>query len=371
MPTILAPVPAVEASLRDAGTNETLETRADAGESSPDAARAEAEDNDDAAGTEGSDEEVAEEAEPHELSDGGEVRIRYTADLSDEELRALWKSAPEKLGCMSFGFADEGRLLNAERFPASPDWTVVSPEAAWATPEAIQFVSAAIREVRRRHPDAPPLRVNQFSAREGGYLRPHKSHQNGRDVDLAFYYPGPDPIRVREREKHIDVPLNWELVKALVTLTDVQVILMDRRVQKVLYDHALRTGEDKAWLDSIFRAPRPLVQHARRHRDHLHVRFFAPRSQELGRRVTPLLAERPDQNLALHRVKRGDTLGAIARRYGSSVEALRKANRISGSLLRISQVLKVPLRGPCTRCPVPPAPVVPPRRLPPAPVASG
>ena len=36
-------------------------------------------------------------------------------------------------------------------------------------------------------PEAPPLRVNQLSAPEGGWLRPHKSHQNGLSAD--FFVP--------------------------------------------------------------------------------------------------------------------------------------------------------------------------------------
>jgi hypothetical protein len=51
-------------------------------------------------------------------------------------------------------------------------------------------------------------------------------------------------------------------------------------------------------------------------------------------------------------------------RYNSTVPSIRNANRIRGSMLRIGQVLSVPLRGPCTRCPIPPPVVVPPRRLP-------
>jgi murein endopeptidase len=292
--------------------------------------------------------------------------VLYTADLSDEALAAQWKDAPESLGSISIGFAEEGRLINARRFPDGEGWVVVTPPMTWATQETIDYVVKAIAQVRAQYPDAPPLRVNQISGPEGGYLRPHHSHQSGRDVDLGFYYPTVDPVRAREREKYIDVAKNWALLKALVTQTDVQLVLLDRRVQKVLYAHALEAGEDKAWLDSLFSSGmRSLVQHARGHRDHFHVRFFNPRAQELGRRVAPLLAQRPEQNLAMHRVKKGDTLGAIALRYGSTVALLRKANHMSGSFLSISRVLKVPLRGPCIHCPVPPPVVLPPRRLPP------
>jgi hypothetical protein len=312
------------------------------------------------------------ESEVHESTsplDGSAVR--YTTDLSDEDLVERWRSAPESLGSISIGYADEGRLVNGVRFPEGEGWIVVNPEATYATQETVDYVIAAIQAVRAQLPNVPPLRVNQASAREGGYLRPHRSHQNGRDMDLGFYYPTVDPVRVREREKHIDVAACWALLRALITETDVQLVLVDRRVQKVLYEHALLVGEDRDWLNSIFHAGRQsLVQHARRHRDHFHVRFYNPRAQELGRRVAPLLAMRPEQNLRMHRVRRGDTLGAIALRYGTTVTALRKANRIRGSLLRISQVLTVPLRGPCTQCPVPPPVVLPERRLPPSATAA-
>lgn len=309
----------------------------------------------------------ADEGESHEVAAPGScAELRYTSDLSDEQLQELWKGRPEGLGSISIGFVDEGRMVNAVKFPKGDNWVVVSPELAWGTEETVNFVIAAINKVREQYPEAPPLRVNQISGPEGGYLRPHKSHQNGRDADLGFYYPTVDPVRVREREKYIDVAKNWALLKALITLTDVQMILVDRRVQKVIYDYALESGEDKAWLDSIFKAGRNgIVQHARGHRDHFHVRFFNARAQELGRRVAPLLAQRPEQNLVMHRVRSGDTLGAIALRYNTTVALLKKANRMKNSFLRIAQVLRVPLRGPCTRCPIPPPVVVPERRLPP------
>jgi LysM repeat protein/murein endopeptidase len=327
--------------------------------------------SDDPADIEGEEEEedaaVPEEGEAHVEGSANEG-IRYTTDLSDEVLAEKWKASPEALGSISIGFVDEGRLVNSMQFPRGDgtDYLVVSPERAWATKETIDFVLAAIRAVREQHPNAPPLRVNQISQKEGGYSRPHKSHQNGRDVDLGFYYPTVNPIRVRERERVINVALNWALVKALVTHGDVQFILVDKRVQAVLYKHALSIGEDKAWLDSLFHAGKDsILKHARRHRDHFHVRFYNARAQELGRRIAPLLAQRPEHNIATHRVRSGDTLGAIARKYNSSIARIRKANRMKSSFLRLRQVLRIPLRGPCTRCPVPGPQLVPPRRLPP------
>ncbi|MEW5854046.1 MAG: penicillin-insensitive murein endopeptidase [Myxococcota bacterium] len=297
---------------------------------------------------------------------GGPV-YRYTADLSDEEVERLWRTDPAALGSISVGFADQGRMINAVQIKDGEGWVVVDPAAAWGVQETVDAVMVALRAVHQQFPESAPLRVNHISKKDGGYLRPHQSHQAGRDVDLAFYYRSDVPPGFRGRREHlIDPARNWALVRALATLTDVQVILVDRRIQKVLYDHALSIGEDKAWLDSIFRAgSKALVKHARRHRDHFHVRFYAPRAQELGRRIQPLLAQRPDQNLLVHRIRSGETLGHIARRYDTSVRAIMKANHMRRTFLRVGRTIVVPLRGPCTHCPLPPEVVVPPRRLPP------
>ncbi len=53
---------------------------------------------------------------------------------------------------------------------------------------------------------------------------------------------------------------------------------------------------------------------------------------------------KPKPQATRHTVKRGDTLSHIARRYGSSVSAIRQANGISGSLIYPGQKLVVPKR---------------------------
>lgn len=318
---------------------------------------------------EAADAEIADAAEEEVVVpfDGDPNRLRYTQDIPEEALALRWKNDLPSLGSISVGFAHEGRLINGVKLPEDPSgaYQLVVPWNAWATAETAEALIRVAQAVKARHPDALPLRINEISAAEGGYLRPHRSHQNGRDVDLGFYYPMSPPPRVREREKVIDVAQNWSLIRALVTESDVQVVLLDRRVQAVIYAHALASGEDRAWVDSIFRGPNPIVQHAPRHRDHLHVRFYNPRAQELGRRIAPLLAQRPEHNVVAVRIKSGDTLGHLAMRYGSSIRSIQKANRMRGTFLRIGQVVHVPLRGPCNRCPVPPPFEVPPRRLPP------
>lgn len=297
-------------------------------------------------------------------TDGGTA---FTLDLTDDELERRFVEDLPSLGSISVGLAEAGRVINAVRLEPGDAWTLVTPESAWGTQEAIDGLRLVAQRVRDVVPTAPPLRVNHIGKKDGGYLRPHQSHQSGRDVDLGFYYqPGVDLQAMKKRREHsIDLAANWALIRALATEVDVQFILVDRRIQKVLREYALSIGEDQAWLDTLFGGADTLVRHARRHRDHFHVRFFAPRSQELGRRVQPLLARQPEQNLAIHRVKKGDTLGHLAMKYGSTVRLIQKANGLSGHMLRVGRTLNIPLRGPCTKCPLPPPVVLPARRLPP------
>lgn len=290
--------------------------------------------------------------------------LRYTGEVSDDELKRRWRDDLASLGSMSVGLTNAGRLINGVQFPKGPYWTIVDAAETWATEETVDFLIAAITEVNTRIPGTLPLRINDMSKKDGGWIRPHRSHQSGRDVDLGFYYPDGQPLRIKKRETCIDVARNWALVRAMVTTGDVQVILLDKRVQAVLRAYAENIGEDEAWLANLFDGPESILKHARGHRDHFHVRYYNGRAQELGRRIQPLLAERPEHNLVHHKVRRGDTLGALARRYGSSSKAIQRQNGVKSNKLRVGQMLTIPLRGPCTTCPLPAPVVVPPRRLP-------
>jgi membrane-bound lytic murein transglycosylase D len=53
----------------------------------------------------------------------------------------------------------------------------------------------------------------------------------------------------------------------------------------------------------------------------------------------------PDVVTDRHTVRGGDTLGAIARRYRTSVDAIKRLNGLRGNLIRVGQVLRVPSRG--------------------------
>jgi LysM repeat protein len=61
-------------------------------------------------------------------------------------------------------------------------------------------------------------------------------------------------------------------------------------------------------------------------------------------KVVAKLKTKPKPKSTRYIVKSGDSLSRIASRYGSSVSAIQKANRISGTLIRPGQSLAIPKR---------------------------
>jgi penicillin-insensitive murein endopeptidase len=288
-------------------------------------------------------------------------------DSDAPTLRLTAERDPRALGPLSIGTPDAGLLLNPVPFPAGPFWKLREPNEAWATDETIDFIVTAIEAVEARYPGSPRLVIGDLSHASGGRIDRHRSHQAGRDADIGFYYRGGEaPTFQAARAKDLDVPRTWALVRALVTETDVERIFIDHSLTRVLYDQAVSEGEDRGWLADIFgrTSEKGIIQHERRHKDHLHARFYNRRAQEHGRIVYPVLVESgaaPPPTLR-HRVRRGETLGSIARRYGTSVSAIRRANGLKSTRVRAGRSYTIPVR----KAPVDGGPViVPPRRLPP------
>jgi len=289
-----------------------------------------------------------------------------------ETLLVIAQRDPAALGPLSIGTPDAGLLLNPMRFPEGPFWTVRNPGETWGTDETIDCVVTAIEAVEARYPGSPRVVVGDISDPSGGRLNRHRSHQTGRDADIGFYYRrGEVDSFLTARKKDLDLPRTWGLVRALVTETDVDRIFVDRSLIAVLYAQAVAEGEDRGWLNDVFgrSGGKGIIQHERRHKDHLHVRFYNPRAQENGRIVYPVLVETgaAPPPMVKHRVRRGETLGSLARRYGTSVSAIRAANGLRSTRLRAGRSYTIPIR----RMPPDEGPVViPARRLPPEPVTT-
>src|SRR4029079_13109329 len=139
---------------------------------------------------------------------------------------------------------------------------------------------------------------------------------SGRDVDLGYYLTEGHRWYANASGTNLDRARTWHLIRTLLSDSDIELVLVDLRIQRVLKAYAREIGEDPTWLDDIFQAggksQRPTIMHANGHATHLHVRFYNPIAQELGRRAYRTLIARhvlsPPTLYVTHIVKPGETL---------------------------------------------------------------
>jgi penicillin-insensitive murein endopeptidase len=305
-------------------------------------------------------EPIAIERRPHPL-DG----------WSDERVARAVQTNLGSLGSMSVGNPNAGLLVNGHQAQKSDFYAPIAGGTAWGTEETLAYLDAALKKVHAKIPDTPALALGDISAQAGGPISPHLSHQSGRDVDIAYFYLGEQRWYRRGNATNLDLERNWTFVRALVTETDVELIFMDNSIQALLRDYAVSIGEDRSWVDGLFGrgGERAIIRYARGHATHVHVRFYNPVAQETARRSYSALVARgivpPVQNYLQHVVKKGETLGKISKKYGVSVEAIKRANHLKKSLIHENRPVLIPVSHPR---PAPPAGrlAFPRRRLPPS-----
>ena len=201
------------------------------------------------------------------------------------------------LGALSVGQPHSGALINGVQMQDSDAWKVMQPATGFATQETIDSIARAALRLQREFPGSHKLFIGDLAREGGGHLRPHASHQSGRDADISYYYrPGYQAWYQPASIISLDKARSWSFVRALLTETDVELIFIDMRVQRLLYDYALSIGEDRAWLDSVFgfrmRSNDPIIRHEFGHTTHMHVRFYNPEAQRRGQFAFDRLVER-------------------------------------------------------------------------------
>ncbi len=198
---------------------------------------------------------------------------------------------------VSVGRPYQGRLVNGIPFPDQfQGYSLRDPERSYTTPEVIGALLDAFDAVRERYPETCNLFVGDFSRAGGGWLNMHRSHQNGRDVDLGMYARDNRILDtfVPMNSENIDIPKTWCLIEHVLRSQHVQYIFLDRRIQELLHDYALSSGGNPAYLEALFGNNRgAIMQHVRGHYDHIHIRFYTPWSTMAAR-----VGDGDDQKLA-------------------------------------------------------------------------
>jgi penicillin-insensitive murein DD-endopeptidase len=231
---------------------------------------------------------------------------------------AVWLAAGGVVACapafsqdgtsVALGTSADGALRSPVSLPLDGDgYTVPGPwrprHSNYGTEELVGALVRATRSVDRLVPGGVAA-IGDLSRRAGGASVEHRSHQNGRDVDVfyfaideqdrpvvpgeamfhfnadgrAFRWSPPRGLAAPKRAVpacRFDARRNWALVRALISDpgAEVQWIFIQHNLAALLLHEAAVSGEDPALLARaafILREPNDSEPHD----DHMHVRLY-------------------------------------------------------------------------------------------------
>ena len=182
-------------------------------------------------------------------------------------------------GAVGIGPPQAGRLVNGVLLPDSPYYTLKLPPTSYGTTHAVRQVLEAIVRFRSRSRYDKPLVFGSMSARHGGPLTGHLSHQTGRDLDIRLPLREGIPDWYAVEPKWVDWTALWHLVTALAETGEVMIIFFDYELQKHLHGAAVAAGATEDELARLLQWPRGsrahvgLLRPSPGHEAHIHVRF--------------------------------------------------------------------------------------------------
>ena len=224
-------------------------------------------------------------------SDSGPAKSAKAGDSKNDKSD---KGKDKKKGPLSFGAPNRGHLEGGIRLKGSGHVKVRGGARAWGLPSLTKLIHRVADRVASRH-GGSVLLVGDLSAKNGGMLDGHHSHQSGRDADIGFYVANSrgKPVTVSKfiafdsegRSKNgpdwarFDEAGNWMLVEELLKdeKAPVRYVFVanhlrarllkyaaSKKVPKELYDRAAAAMLSPDGVDV--------------HDDHFHVRIACPES---------------------------------------------------------------------------------------------
>lgn len=218
----------------------------------------------------------------HEITDLN-PGVPLEKNLAPKSAVVVYKSDGDTTGSQSIGVPSNGKLKNGVPMVDGPGR--VMKMIGWKSFATANTV-AVLDKVLRRWADTghrQPVIVGNMSSRNGGKLSPHSTHQSGRDVDLGYpqVLPAGEELNWRVmNSRNLDAKETWALLSMLVQTGQIEVIYIDREIQKLLHEYAVKQNlmskaALKRWME--YPAPTgsgsPVIQHVKGHADHMHARF--------------------------------------------------------------------------------------------------
>lgn len=182
-----------------------------------------------------------------------------------------------------------GRLVDGQRLdPEGAGYRSIRQSRGrfYGTGKLVAGIEWTAKQVHAADPSAPPMAIGDLSAKNGGEVSDHASHENGLDADILVAWKDADgkPVFADDfvrltakgstthggKRISFDAARTWLIVKALATNPHMQVQLafLDQSLINAVLNYASNAGEDKGVISKASR----MLEHWKGHSDHIHIR---------------------------------------------------------------------------------------------------
>lgn len=191
-------------------------------------------------------------------------------------------AASSSSGPRAGGGPASGRLMGGVKLDTASGLAVRNGDRSYGMPFVIDAIKMAYGRMNAHFAEETAVLVGDLSLRNGGRMRPHKSHQNGLDADIAYLTT--DCINTAcamrsVRAEDVDVPRQWYVFEDWLRQDVVEFIFVPYALQERFYEYAKARGASSQELTEWFQYPRGknsrtgILRNWSGHDNHYHVRF--------------------------------------------------------------------------------------------------
>jgi len=211
---------------------------------------------------------------------------------------------PDSPRTVAYGHPYSGKLFGGVALPKTGAHHIVQTATVarrwvYGTDYLVRSIISTAAQVENDVPNSQPLVIGNLSKKKGGDIDMSRSHNTGRDVDLAYYTANLNGESVKSLyhrfdargrsiaapgKYKLDLPRNWALVKALIQNKDAETqwIIVASWIENMLLNYAISIGEPATL---IMQAEQMMMvpTWAKPHDNHLHIRMLcSPRDWKRG-----------------------------------------------------------------------------------------